>query len=76
MYSLDIDAHYRMHLKIYGAREMALKTKKVLVVFPEPLLKKLDTAAKQQSRNRSAELCLRLTESLKVKQPASSGVAA
>lgn len=55
---------------------MAVKTKKVLVVFPEPLLKKLDIVAKQQSRNRSAELCLRLTESLKAKKPLSVDMAA
>lgn len=53
---------------------MAVKSKKVLVSVPEPLLKRLDSEAKRQSRNRSAELCVRLTESLKVKR--TSGVEA
>lgn len=42
-------------------------SKKVLVVVPEPLLKKLDAAARKGSRNRSAELCVRLADSLKAK---------
>jgi len=63
-----------MHLQIFGANEMAVKSKKVLVSVPEPLLKRLDSEAKRQSRNRSAELCVRLTESLKVKR--TSGVEA
>lgn len=44
---------------------MQVKSKKVLVTIPEPLLKRLDAAARQQSRNRSAELCVRLTDSFK-----------
>lgn len=48
---------------------MAAKSKKILVSVPEPLLKRLDTAARQQSRNRSAEICVRLAESLKLGKP-------
>lgn len=44
---------------------MVIKSKKVLVSVPEPLLKRLDTASRQQSRTRSAEFCIRLAESLK-----------
>jgi len=50
-------------------RKMSVKSKKVLVSVPEPLLKRLDTAARQQSRNRSAELCVRLAASLKDSRP-------
>ena len=49
---------------------MNIKSKKILVSVPEPLLKKLDTAARQQQRNRSAELCVRLADSLKNKRVA------
>lgn len=43
---------------------MATKKKKVLFSVPEPLLKKLDSAAKKNSRDRSAEMCVRLGVSL------------
>lgn len=55
---------------------MATRNKKVLVSVPEPLLKRLDMAARQQSRNRSTELCLRLADSLKSKKSAKSEVTA
>lgn len=52
---------------------MKTVTKKVLVVVPEPLLKKLDSAARKESRNRSAELCVRLADSLRVKKSVKAG---
>lgn len=55
---------------------MEAKNKKVLVTVPEPLLKKLDASARKQGRNRSAELCMRLTGSLKNVKPVKAGVAA
>lgn len=56
---------------------MAIQSKKILVSVPEPLLKKLDRAARQENRNRSAELCVRLADSLKGKKvPERSGAAA
>lgn len=55
---------------------MTVKSKKVLVSVPEPLLKRLDTAARQKSRNRSAELCVRLAESLKVSRSGKNEVTA
>jgi hypothetical protein len=55
---------------------MTAKSKKVLICVSEPLLKKLDTAARKNSRNRSAELCLRLSDSLKTKRAPKSGAAA
>lgn len=39
----------------------------ILVSVPTPLLRKLDSAAKAQRRSRTAEVCLRLAESLKAK---------
>lgn len=47
---------------------METRSKKILVSLPEPLLKKLDKAARQEKRNRSAELCVRLADSLKAKK--------
>lgn len=52
------------------------KPKKVLVSVPEPLLKKLDKAARLQSRNRSAELCVRLSDSLKASKGGKAGASA
>ncbi|WP_367846437.1 Arc family DNA-binding protein [Rhodoferax sp. WC2427] len=40
-----------------------------LLRLPPPLLKKLDAAARSQSRSRNAEACLRLSESFKAKKP-------
>lgn len=51
------------------------KSKKVLISVSEPLLRKLDTAARKNSRNRSAELGVRLSESLKAKRSPKAGVA-
>jgi hypothetical protein len=42
-----------------------IESKQVLIRVPVPLLKKLDVAAARQRRSRAAEVCLRLTESLK-----------
>ena len=47
---------------------MSTKRKKVLLSVPEPLLRKIDNAAKRNERDRSAEVCLRLRESLKAKE--------
>lgn len=44
---------------------MKPKTKKVLLSFPEPLLKKVDAAARAQKRTRTAEVLLRLETTLK-----------
>lgn len=55
---------------------MKATSKKVLVVLPEPLLKRLDIAARRQSRNRSAELCIRLADSLNEKKAAKAGATA
>ena len=55
---------------------MEAKNKKVLVTVPEPLLKKLDAAARKEGRNRSIELCLRLKSSLTASKPAKAKVAA
>lgn len=49
---------------------MNIKSKKILVSVPEPLLKKLDAAARKQQRNRSSELCVRLADSLSNKRVA------
>lgn len=49
---------------------MKPKSKKILVSVPEPLLKKIDAAARAEKRDRSAEVCIRLTDSLKVKAQA------
>jgi len=49
--------------------QMKPRSKKVLLSVPEPLLKKIDAAAKSQQRDRSAEVCLRLAKSLKAKNP-------
>lgn len=43
------------------------KSKKVLLSVPEPLLKKIDAAARAEQRTRTAEVCLRLAASLKRK---------
>lgn len=40
-------------------------TKKVLLAIPKPLLKRIDSAAKAQARTRTAEVCTRLSDSLK-----------
>ena len=55
---------------------MSEKSKKVLISVSEPLLKKLDSAARKNSRNRSAELCIRLSDSLKAKRSPKAGAVA
>nr|WP_315242125.1 hypothetical protein [uncultured Albidiferax sp.] len=52
------------------------ETKNILVSVPLPLLKRLDSAARMQKRSRTAEVCVRLAESLKAKKVASAEVAA
>lgn len=41
------------------------ESKAVLIRLPAPLLKKVDAAAKEQRRSRTAEVCLRLAASMK-----------
>lgn len=53
---------------------MTEKIKKVLVSVPEPLLKKVEVAARKSARNRSAEICVRLSESLKGQRQAQKAV--
>ena len=45
-----------------------VEKKNILISVPVPLLKKLDTAARTEKRSRTAEVCVRLAESLKNKQ--------
>lgn len=40
-------------------------TKNILVSVPVPLLKKLDSAARKESRSRTKEVCVRLERSLR-----------
>lgn len=49
-----------------------IESKQVLIRVPVPLLKRVDAAAAAQRRSRAAEVCLRLTESLKKKAEASA----
>lgn len=42
--------------------------KNILIRVPVPLLKRIDAAARAQSRSRTAEVCVRLAESLKAKK--------
>jgi len=44
-----------------------VESKQVLIRLPAPLLKKVDAAAAAQRRSRTAEVCLRLADSLKKK---------
>lgn len=46
---------------------MKPKRIKVLISVPEPLLRKIDAAARIQERDRSREVCLRLQQTLKPK---------
>lgn len=48
--------------------------KQVLLRVPAPLLKRVDAAAKEQRRTRTAEVCVRLAESLKKRKSAIGGV--
>lgn len=52
-----------------------IESKQVLIRVPTPLLKRVDAAAKQQHRSRTAEVCLRLADSLKAKKPTQAEVA-
>jgi hypothetical protein len=56
------------HPWIYKDIRMKIKSKKILVSMPESLLRKVDAASKRHSRTRSAEMCLRLGESLKTEK--------
>lgn len=53
-----------------------IKSKQVLIRVPTPLLKRVDAAAKEQCRSRTAEVCLRLADSLKTKKVPNAEVAA
>lgn len=44
---------------------MTASSRKILVALPEPLVKKLDAAAKKSERSRTAEVRTRLAESFK-----------
>lgn len=52
-----------------------VESRQVLLRVPAPLLKRVDAAAKDQGRSRTAEVCMRLTESLRVERQAKAGVA-
>lgn len=65
-----------MDIRGYTRTEMKEASKKILVTVPEPLLKKLDRVATQQRRSRSAEMCLRLADSLKPAKQLKGGVTA
>jgi hypothetical protein len=49
---------------------------KVLLSVPERLLKQVDTSARKNDRNRSAEVCLLVTEGMRAKKPAKAGAGA
>ncbi|MDP1530297.1 MAG: hypothetical protein Q8M05_13025 [Rhodoferax sp.] len=56
--------------------ETKIESKAVLIRLPAPLLKKVDAAAKEQRRSRTAEVCLRLAASMKASRTKAEKVAA
>lgn len=56
--------------------ETKVESKAVLIRLPAPLLKKVDAAAKEQRRSRTAEVCLRLAASMKTTRAKAEKVAA
>jgi hypothetical protein len=45
------------------------ETRNILVSVPVPILKKLESSARSQMRSRTAEICVRLEQSLKPVRP-------
>lgn len=52
-----------------------IESKQVLLRVPAPLLKRVDAAARDQGRSRTAEVCMRLNESLRTERQAKAGSA-